>query len=374
MMGTGRFSLPALALLVACLALFAGACEGTEGVPVPAVTATATSLPVPSPTSLPAAPATATASSTVAPSATATSTATATSAPPTLTATPAAPATPAGVSFAVIGDYGLAGPDEEAVATLVHSWEPDFIITTGDNNYPNGEAATIDENVGQYYADYIHPYTGAYTQTSAIDTNRFFPSLGNHDYYSLNGAQPYLDYFTLPGNERYYAFEWGPVHLFAVNSDYNEPDGIRADSAQGVWLRDGLAASTAPWRLVYMHVAPYSSANHGSAAVMQWPFAEWGATAVLAGHDHVYERLLIDGIPYFVNGLGGSPSIYGFDEIVPGSQVRFNDDHGAMLVEATADEITFHFITHTGQVIDTHTLAAPGHASYLPSIQAAVEP
>ena len=278
------------------------------------------------------------------------------------------------MTFAVIGDYGLAGPAEEAVATLVHSWQPDFIITTGDNNYPDGESTTIDENVGQYYADYIYPYTGTYTRTASVAYNRFFPSLGNHDYYSLNGAQPYLDYFTLPGNERYYDFLWGPVHLFAINSDYNEPDGIRADSAQAVWLRDKLAAAAAPWRLVYMHVPPFSSARHGSSLVLQWPFAEWGATAVLAGHDHVYERLMIDGMPYFVNGLGGSPARYSFEEIVPGSEVRFNDDHGAMLVEATADEITFQFVTHTGQVIDTHTLLARERSSYLPSIRAAAEP
>lgn len=364
-----------LILIIVLLALLLGACGGVESVPAPTVTATATPLPTPSSTSLAEVPATAAATAT--PGATATlapPTLTATPAPPTPTATPAATATPTAVTFAVIGDYGLAGPDEEAVATLVHGWEPDFIITTGDNNYPNGEAATIDENVGQYYADYIYPYTGTYTRTTTVDANRFFPSLGNHDYYSLNGAQPYLDYFTLPGNERYYDFQRGPVHLFAVNSDYNEPDGIRADSAQGVWLRDRLAASTAPWRLVYMHVPPYSSARHGSAPVMQWPFAEWGATAVLAGHDHVYERLLINGIPYFVNGLGGSPAVYGFEEIVPGSEVRFNDDHGAMLVEATADEITFRFVTHTGEIIDTYTLAASQNSAYLPSIRVAAEP
>ena len=37
------------------------------------------------------------------------------------------------VRFAVIGDYGLAGQAEEAVATLVKQWGPDLIITTGDN-------------------------------------------------------------------------------------------------------------------------------------------------------------------------------------------------------------------------------------------------
>ena len=38
---------------------------------------------------------------------------------------------------------------------------------------------------------------------------------------------------------------------------------------------------------------------------MQWPFAAWGADAVLSGHAHAYERIERDGIVYFVNGLGG---------------------------------------------------------------------
>ena len=38
---------------------------------------------------------------------------------------------------------------------------------------------------------------------------------------------------------------------------------------------------------------------------MQWSFTAWGVDTVLAGHDHTYESLLVDGIPYFVNGLGG---------------------------------------------------------------------
>ena len=56
-------------------------------------------------------------------------------------------------------------------------------------------------------------------------TNSFLPSLGNHDWGTPN-AQPYLDYFALPGNERYYDHVQGPVHFFIVDSDPNEPDGI----------------------------------------------------------------------------------------------------------------------------------------------------
>jgi hypothetical protein len=105
--------------------------------------------------------------------------------------------------------------------------------------------------------------------------------------------------------------------------------------------------------------APHSSGWHGSAEVVQGPFAQWGASAVLAGHDHPYERLLIDGIPYFVNGLGGHPARYPFTATVKGSQLYFNEDYGAMRVEATDSEITFQFITRAGELIDAATFTRP---------------
>ena len=258
--------------------------------------------------------------------------------------------------FAVIGDYGDAGPDELGVANLVKSWNPDFIITTGDNNYSDGEAATIDINIGQYYHEFIGSYSGGYG--TGADINRFFPTLGNHDWHAPN-AQPYLDYFTLPGNERYYEFTWGPVHLFAIDSDSREPDGNSSTSTQAQWLQSALAASTATWKIVYMHHPPYSSGSHGSSAARQWPYQEWGATAVLAGHDHTYERILQDGFPYFVNGLGGR-SIYDFGSPVTGSKVRYNGDFGAMLVQANGTHIVYEFISRTGTVVDTYTVTNTG--------------
>ncbi len=48
------------------------------------------------------------------------------------------------IKFAVIGDFGWAGQPELDVSDLVKSWNPDFIITTGDNNYDYGADSTID--------------------------------------------------------------------------------------------------------------------------------------------------------------------------------------------------------------------------------------
>ncbi|OGO64683.1 MAG: alkaline phosphatase [Chloroflexi bacterium RBG_19FT_COMBO_55_16] len=209
--------------------------------------------------------------------------------------------------------------------------------------------------MGQFYHEFIFPYLGGYGDGS--DVNRFFPSLGNHDWHAA-GAQPYLDYFTLPGNERYYDFTWGPLHFFALDSDPHEPDGADSSSAQAQWLQSQLAGSTAAWDVVYFHHPPYSSGAHGNTDRMQWPFKQWGAELVLSGHDHTYERIFRDGLVYVVNGLGGS-SRYVFKTIVEGSQVRYNDDYGAMLVEASAQQLSFQFINRANEVIDSYQLGGP---------------
>jgi tartrate-resistant acid phosphatase type 5 len=272
----------------------------------------------------------------------------------------AAPAAGA-VRFAVVGDYGRAGAGELAVSQLVKKLQPDLVITTGDNNYPDGCANTIDANIGQYYHEYIYNYAGGYGAGSA--TLRFLPSLGNHDYRC--SPQPYLDYFTLPGNERYYDHQVGNVHFFALDSN-PAGGGTSPASEQALWLKGKLAASTATWKLVFFHHPPYSSGTHGPTTQMRWPFKSWGATAVLAGHDHTYERLHVDNLPYFVNGLGGV-SRYPFKTVLPQSYLRFNANYGAMLVEAHANVLRFEFWDVNGNLIDAYArfaLSAPANLGF----------
>ncbi len=260
---------------------------------------------------------------------------------------------PGDVTFAVIGDFGTAGQEEADVAALVHSWDVDFIVTVGDNNYPDGAWETIDQNIGQYYSDYIFPYVGEYESTAT--ENRFWPALGNHDMRTDLG-QPHMDYFTLPGNERTYDFIEGPVHFFVLNSDPKEENGRSVDSPQAQWLKETLETSELPWQLVVMHHTPYtSSMKRNPDKEIQWPYAAWGVTAVLSGHDHLYERLEADGIPYIVNGAGGK-NLYNFGRPEPESIVRYNQDHGAMHVQANDSCINFTFYNRQGDLIDSVTL------------------
>jgi hypothetical protein len=271
------------------------------------------------------------------------------------------------LTIGVIGDYGAAYAggaslsNVQAVVNLMKSWNPDFIITTGDNNYPNNEASNIDTNIGQFFHEYIYPYVGTYG--AGASSNRFFPCIGNHEWpFGVSGLAPYLDYFTLPGNERYYTHRHGPVEFFACVGDQQEPDGATPTSIQAMWLSNALASSTAPWRIVYFHACPYSSsATHGSythqADNMLWPFTAWGASAVFAGHNHLYERVLTNELNYVTIGLGGD-RIDNFVTPVAGSLSRYNTTYGAGRLVVTETNFVSQFINIFNQVIDTFTLEA----------------
>jgi len=257
------------------------------------------------------------------------------------------------VKLAVIGDYGNGSARELAVANLVVSWAPELIVTVGDNDY--GIPHRYDDWTGQFFHSFIAPYNGAYGP-GAVD-NAFFPAIGNHDWDDDNGAQ-YFGFFELPGNERYYELDRGPLHLVFLDSDPREPDGITPSSTQGAWAEAALAASAAPFQFVVFHHPAYTSG--GRTPAMDWPFKTWGADAVLTGHVHNYERLhSADGLEYFVVGQGGAGTS-AFGAIHPASTLRYNAKDGAQLVEVGAAHARFRYYNVDGALIDDITLDPTG--------------
>lgn len=274
--------------------------------------------------------------------------------------------------FAVIGDYGVNNQPADDVSALVKSWNPEFVVTTGDNNYPSGEASTIDENVGRNWRPYIFPYAGAQPlKPGEVDAteNRFFPSLGNHDLDNTGGGQPgqpYYNYFPIDSqNKRYYEFVWGHCHFFILNSGLLtdtdgvpvEPDGNDQFSIQAEWLQMRVAKSVVRWKIGVLHQPPYASnaPHYGGQVASRWNFKAFGLDILLSGHGHGFERLLVDGFPYIVNGAGGG-DLYAFSLPVIGSQVRYNADYGAQKVTATCDELRLEFWNRAGGLIDTLVL------------------
>ena len=245
-------------------------------------------------------------------------------------------------------------PRRGAVAALVKSWKPDFVITAGDNNYPRGEAATIDANIGKYYAEFIGNYTGEFGPGSA--TNRFWPSLGQPRL-GHTVLAPYLDYFTLPGNGRYYDVDRGLVHLYAIDSDLHEPDGTTPTSTQANGSRSASPRRRLASTSSYFHPAPDSTGEHGSTEGMRWPMA-----VGRRGGDH-RARSRLRAIqrrrhPLLRQRARRGPEVRLSSPQGPRTQVRFNDGYGAMLVKATPADITYEFFSTDGTRLDAITVPA----------------
>jgi hypothetical protein len=89
---------------------------------------------------------------------------------------------------------------------------------------------------------------------------------------------------------------------------------------------------------------------------------------VLAGHDHFYERLVVDGIPYFVVGSGGA-TLYPFLGTLPQSRLAYSGDFGALRLRATDFSLFFQFYNRAGQLVDTFLVLGPAqHHAYLPLV------
>ncbi len=262
------------------------------------------------------------------------------------------------IRFAAFGDFGDGSNNEKKVAELVRSLDPDFIITLGDNNYPNGHESTIEGHIGRFYCDYIYNYDAPSNQqckgnANEEQLNRFFPSLGNHDYDNFNSRIPYLNYFTLPGNEVYYDFIWGPVHFFSLDSNTNL-------GSQQIWLAEKLLESEQSFNIVYFHHSPYSSGSHGNKKNMQWDFE--GVDLILTGHSHIYERItrLDSALPvYIVNGLGGK-GINNCNENPLGNNqfdvFCYDDNYGTLIIEASFSTMTIKFISIENEIIDSYII------------------
>ncbi len=223
------------------------------------------------------------------------------------------------VKILVLGDYGVGIGFSTLVYNQIKPYmaDIDLWLTVGDNAYSNGTALEWHNNHFTFYRDLLRrvPY---------------YPAPGNHDYGSPLGLQPMLDSIDLPkqayraeDNGRYYAFDWGPVHVSVLDSqlaiDQVTPDTPDDDMVD--WYVDDLAANQdRPWRIASWHHPLYNTEPGRSpkASMKQYlqPVVEAGNTQLaLSGHSHVYEafmhlkdeaKLSSGGTSYIVTGGGGA--------------------------------------------------------------------
>jgi 3',5'-cyclic AMP phosphodiesterase CpdA len=142
----------------------------------------------------------------------------------------------------------------------------------------------------------------------------------------------------LPGNERWYSFDYGNAHFVGL-----EVDGYASTapgSAQMLWLANDLAQTRQRWKVVFFHAPFYSSGAHGGdpqvpqlRAALEPLFIQHGVDLVFNGHDHDYERSVAHGVVYIVAGGGGAPL---YPQVISNpASVYFTSTYHSVLVTVT---------------------------------------
>lgn len=242
------------------------------------------------------------------------------------------------VLFVAVGDEGDPTADAALVAVAIEAENPEYFVALGDNTYHD-----------DYEADFAVNYQWA------IDDELLIPVPGNHD---VQGGtlDAYKEFFAdfVANNGANYEKVTGSVHWFIYNSE--DTDGINAASAQAEWLRVKMLLSTARWKIVVLHKSPYASdTTHGSNASLQLDFVAWGADVVLSAHSHIYERLEVGGLPYFVVGTGGR-ALYALGAPVAGSQFQDDESFGYLVGDVNCERMILTFKDVDGNELDSLTI------------------
>jgi 3',5'-cyclic AMP phosphodiesterase CpdA len=194
-------------------------------------------------------------------------------------------------TFVAFGDTRSDLVAHQKVVSSILTLAPDFLLHTGDM-VADGSSAS----------DWTTFFS---VERRLLAQAPMYGVLGNHEH----GSPFYFEAFDFPGNGRWYSFDYGNVHFVALQID--REGGFAADSEQARWLENDLAQTHQPWKIVFFHIPPHSSALHRGdeqvRAALEPILTKYHVDLVFNGHDHDYERLMTKGIVYIVTGGGGAP-------------------------------------------------------------------
>lgn len=243
--------------------------------------------------------------------------------------------------LAAVGDVGDGGDLEWRLASTIYvagRTDPyDGLLLLGDNVYPAGDPARLDDYVFRPFAAVLDAGASLYAIA------------GNHDALADDGGLAQLRALGMPG--LWWSERIGDVLLIGLDSNQVE------DPDQLAWFEETLATSDAPWKIVAVHGPPYSAGYQGSDGAVRETFSpvceRYGVQLVLSGHEHDYQRSVpINGVTYLVSGAGAGTRRTGTEEYTAYSAavVNFID------VNVFADRLVLRAIDHELMVFDEFTL------------------
>jgi hypothetical protein len=230
---------------------------------------------------------------------------------------------------------------QAATAALLAGNDVTVVQTLGDEQYESGASAE---------------FTGGYDRSWGQLKYKTDPTPGNHEYLTP-GATGYFGYHLAAAGDPakgYYSYSLGAWHIVVLNGEIAN----RAGSTQELWFRNDLATHPSACTLAVWH-EPYFSSTAGTVgrqALFQDAY-NGGVDVVLNGHQHNYERFApqnpsgvadpAHGVRQFVIGTGGK-SLWGFNTVLPTSEVRNGTTFGVLKVTLHAGSYDWRFVPIAG--------------------------
>jgi 3',5'-cyclic AMP phosphodiesterase CpdA len=181
---------------------------------------------------------------------------------------------------------------------------------------------------------------------------------GNHD---GEHALAYA-YSALPGNEAWFAFDYGNSRFIFLDSEVN----TSGSPEQLAWLQNELSrpeTQRAAFRIVCFHRPPWVNLwNGGGHTGETWVRNDWvplftqkNVDLVICGHAHNYNRGATNGVTYVISGGGGGTLDVERVAFWPLFTVEYSRYHFD-LMEVDGNTLTWQTFDSNNQLIDLFTL------------------
>lgn len=261
--------------------------------------------------------------------------------------------------FVVYGDTRFANKPKDIQAQLIAAianQNPALVVNTGDL-VTNGLAPS-------------HWDTFFEMNKNLLKSIPYYVSLGNHE----KDSPYFYQYFSFPGKENYYSFNWSNCHFVVLDSegphyepehplDYQQRRTQKAEMAafwheQLTWLCNDLKNHREyDFTFIFMHQPLFSLKDSRREEQKEFQkrfaqiFEDFKVDIVFSGHDHTYQRHFVNPVHYVVTA-GGGAGLYDMGKPFIKYTRKLAKKHHYVFVEVDGKKLKSTALTENGDMID----------------------